>query len=203
MDNKETATRLYTLIQEGLLVKNACSKVGLLPYQAAPLLKKYGYPTKPKGFQLGNKTSGQFKKGKWIEINCIKCDKEFSVAEWDFLRGRKCCSRDCHLKWLGKIKKGKNHWNWKGGITNKWDKLHNSPEYKNWRLEVWKRDNFRCRICFNKQSRLNPLNAHHIKSRARHPKLIMDLDNGLTLCRDCHDIVHYGRVVHIGGVING
>jgi hypothetical protein len=100
---------------------------------------------------------------------------------------------------------GDKHWNWQGGISNKWDILHNSIEYQGWRLAVWQRDRFSCQHCGVEQSRSNPLNAHHIKSKAEYPELILAIDNGITLCRDCHDIVHYGRPVHNleGDMANG
>ena len=34
------------------------------------------------------------------------------------------------------------------------------------------------------------LNAHHIKSVANYPKLIYDINNGVTLCLNCHQLEH-------------
>ena len=34
------------------------------------------------------------------------------------------------------------------------------------------------------------LHAHHIKPRATHPELILDLENGRTLCYKCHKATH-------------
>ena len=44
-------------------------------------------------------------------------------------------------------------------------------------------------------STVNPvtLNAHHIKEVAKHPDLIYDVDNGVTLCKECHDLIHNKR----------
>ncbi len=148
-----------------------------------------------KGFQPGNKCGKQFERGLWISLECLTCDEQFEVPEWDAKRGRKCCSQKCHIERLRRSSLGEKHWNWQGGITNRWDKLHNSLEYKNWRLTVWQRDYFCCQHCKVKQARSNPLHAHHIKPKAQHPDLILSIDNGLTLCRNCHDIVHYGRVI--------
>ena len=46
---------------------------------------------------------------------------------------------------------GKNHWNWKGGITrlnkNKRKEIMNSFEYKLWRKVVFERDGYTCVWC--------------------------------------------------------
>lgn len=87
-------------------------------------------------------------------------------------------------------KKEKNG-NWKGGFEyfqNKWGvfKHYNqSPEYKIWRSEVFKRDNWTCQTC---QARSTYLEAHHIKSYTKFPQFRFDIDNGVTLCRECHNL---------------
>jgi hypothetical protein len=182
--------------QSGLNCLEACKKAGVTRGSFSYLMKKNNFTTRPKGFQQGNKTSGQFIKGPECLTVCHNCSKEFSIPKWEIERGRKSCSRQCHLEFLKNAKRGANHWNWKGGITNRWDKLHNSLEYKTWRLKIWQRDNFTCQECGGQQSKKNPLNAHHKKPKSKYPELILDLDNGQTLCRDCHDIVHYGRILH-------
>lgn len=81
----------------------------------------------------------------------------------------------------------KSH-NWKGGITPKNQKIRNSEEYKQWRLSVFERDNYSCVLCGNRSSVGNPvtLNADHIKPFAYYPELRLDVNNGRTLCVDCH-----------------
>jgi len=95
---------------------------------------------------------------------------------------------------------GKDHWNWKGGLTSFQDLIRNSEKYSNWRTQVFGRDNFTCQHC---GVRGTWLEAHHIISLS---KLIednsitsfeeaiscdnlWDLNNGITYCKDCHKLL--------------
>jgi len=82
-----------------------------------------------------------------------------------------------------RIKKGKEHYNWKGGITSVIEKIRKSIEYRLWREAVFARDNWTCQEC-KKQGIY--LHAHHIKSFTNYPELRFAIDNGITLCRGCH-----------------
>ena len=77
--------------------------------------------------------------------------------------------------------KGEKHWNWKGGKTKKRD-MH-SLNVRIWRRAIFERDNYLCQDC-KKYGR--KLNAHHIKSWAKYPDLRFNIENGITLCLDCH-----------------
>jgi hypothetical protein len=80
-------------------------------------------------------------------------------------------------------RRGKGNTNWKGGLTAIIKGIRRSPEYYQWRKAVLGRDKHICQDC---QSGEN-LDAHHIQSIIEYPKGIFDVDNGLTLCKDCHD----------------
>src|SRR3990167_4162903 len=62
-------------------------------------------------------------------------------------------------------------------------RIRQSLEYKLWREAVFKRDNYTCVWC-GQQGR--KLNADHIKPFAYFPELRFAIDNGRTLCVDCH-----------------
>jgi hypothetical protein len=67
-------------------------------------------------------------------------------------------------------------------------KSRNYPEYKEWRTKVFERDNFTCVMCGKVGGQLE---AHHIKPYVDHLELRVDLDNGITLCKDpCHKNAH-------------
>jgi len=61
-----------------------------------------------------------------------------------------------------------------------------AKEYKQWRKEVFVRDYFTCQIC---QKVGGYLQAHHIKSWAKYPKLRYEVSNGITLCKECHNLI--------------
>lgn len=61
---------------------------------------------------------------------------------------------------------------------------YHDPVYKDWRIKVYKRDNFCCQMPGRKKKKY--LNAHHIRKWASASALRFDVDNGITLCRWCH-----------------
>jgi hypothetical protein len=61
-----------------------------------------------------------------------------------------------------------------------------SREYDDWRAAVIERDHGRCRHCGSPDF----LHVHHILSWALHPERRLDVENGITLCADCHGIAH-------------
>lgn len=71
---------------------------------------------------------------------------------------------------------------WKGGITPINKAIRNSFEYKLWRTAVLERDNYTCIWCGATEN----LHADHIKPFAYFPELRFAIDNGRTLCIDCH-----------------
>ena len=106
-----------------------------------------------------------------------------------------------HIKKSPNIK-GENNPNWKGGKTKLSSKIRSSAEYSFWRMSVFKRDFFTCQHCGakNKKGEKYIFDADHIYpfskilddfnitsiEEAISCEKLWDIDNGRTLCRDCH-----------------
>ena len=62
--------------------------------------------------------------------------------------------------------------------------LRNDSAYKEWRMSVWQRDNFKCKIM--NSDCLGKIEAHHILGWKDHPELRYQSNNGITLCHAHH-----------------
>jgi 5-methylcytosine-specific restriction endonuclease McrA len=84
-------------------------------------------------------------------------------------------------------RKGEKHWNWQGGKSSKSERIRKSIDADLWRGAVFSRDNYTCQKCEDKGGKLN---AHHIMNFAQYPELRFAIDNGITLCKKCHQKFH-------------
>lgn len=67
--------------------------------------------------------------------------------------------------------------------------LRETAEYKQWRYDVYFRDEFTCQVCGDRSG--GNLNAHHIFPFAKYPEWRFEVMNGITVCESCHDRLHY------------
>jgi hypothetical protein len=90
-----------------------------------------------------------------------------------------------------KHNKGKEHWNWNGGISKQ---LYPDEWKESLKNIIRKRDNYTCQICKIKQNNLigrnKRLDVHHINKN----KNDLNLNNLISLCRSCHIKVHRGKI---------
>ena len=123
------------------------------------------------------------KRKKQEKLNCISCTRSFNRSP-SHVSGINFCSNNCYFKWCKlNAPKSKNHWNWRGGITPVNVLIRNCGEYKSWRISVFRRDFFTCVFCgYNGKH----IEADHIKPFSIFPELRFDINNGRTLCRNCH-----------------
>lgn len=125
------------------------------------------------------------KKGQGLGFkHSLETRKKLSLAKLGkprpYLVGKKFT--DEHRRKISESHKGAKCYRWKGGIT----KLkHRGIEYKIWRSNVFTRDNWVCKTCGVRGGKLE---AHHIKSWANYPELRFDIENGITLCVECHKL---------------
>lgn len=83
--------------------------------------------------------------------------------------------------------RGENNPNWKGGKsletrTERYNMMQ-TVEYKNWRREVFTRDNHTCQKCGEIGGKLT---ANHDLPYSTFPDLRLEVLNGETLCESCH-----------------
>jgi len=80
---------------------------------------------------------------------------------------------------------GPDHPRWRGGHTRN---KYGGSICARWRKSVFERDNYRCVLCGVRcgEGKKIVLQADHIKPWALYPALRFDLNNGRTLCVNCH-----------------
>jgi hypothetical protein len=154
---------------------------------------------------------------KKVKRTCASCNKEFSKKPSKiFGNGKsgnigKFCCRKCYGNWISKNEQGTNNRNWKGenSISKINQRVRSSFKAKKWRQDIYLRDNFTCQECGKQGSGLE---AHHKKlfiillNEAKEYLPLMelfqavklynpmwDINNGITLCRDCHKKIHGGE----------
>lgn len=142
---------------------------------------------------------------------CEMCSKEYSSGRKD----NKICV-DCHRELMrqdkvmykykerdfkgeknsmyGKQRFGSENPNYKHGLSE--EERYKKRLWKGygiWRKEVYKRDNYSCQCC-KKKSEGNIV-AHHLDGYSWCVDKRTNVDNGITLCVECHDKFHstYGR----------
>jgi len=156
----------------GNIHKDACGKCSHLKSAEANLLL-YGVSNSQKRPEVREK----------FKNSCFeKYGKTSFLESSDFERGVK-----------------ETHWNWKGGITSEEKLIRDSNEYKEWRINVFKRDNYACLNCGDKGGKLQ---AHHLENFSSNLDLRFDINNGVTLCFKCHSPKMHGSFHNIYGLKN-
>lgn len=131
--------------------------------------------------------SGSFKKGSRLSGETI--EKMKGRTPWN--KGK---------EWLEL--RGENHPQWKGGITPLNHQIRTSKKYEKWRKQVFQRDEYTCQQCGDRcgLGRRIYLHAHHLKqfaeimlenliktlTQAEACSELWRINNGTTLCKDCH-----------------
>ena len=122
--------------------------------------------------------------------------KEKGFGKW--MKGKKL-SQETKKK-LSEKNKGEKSYLWRGGITLLNSQIRSCFEYRQWRSDIFTRDNFTCQKCGKRGCYLE---AHHIISfselikkynintikDALNCEELWNINNGITLCKKCHNSI--------------
>lgn len=137
---------------------------------------------------LERKKLSEYRKGKKDTEYTKKLKSEARKREW--MEGKRKGYKQSKEQIEKRVRRGENHYNWQDGITDKYRSIRRQKAYWEWRMVVWKRDNFKCQMpdCVGNKRKLN---AHHIITLKENENLKYDINNGITLCEDCHNKVKW------------
>lgn len=157
--------------------------------------KKFGRLTV---IELIDKKDKYYKK--YYKCKC-KCGNESIVSGSQLTTGKTKSCGCLNLELASERMKGKNNWNHK-------NKGKNHPNYNpnltdeerldkrdlieniNWRKDIYKKDDYTCQKCKTKGDKVK-LNAHHIRNYSSDKENRFNVNNGITLCVDCHKEFHH------------
>jgi len=99
---------------------------------------------------------------------------------------------------------GEDNPNWRSGKTKLVRQIRTCSKYSDWRLSVFKRDNFTCTECgetnvylecHHRKPLVTLLEEYNIKNinEALGCDILWDIGNGITVCSDCHCAVDTSR----------
>lgn len=172
-------TVLRRLHDAGVEVRNPGNKAHKQLHDADWLRGKYqgGMTTLQIADEIGSESSIV---SQWMKRHGIEARSQSAYAGWKF-------SEESRRK-LSEAKQGKcigdANPNWRGG--SKHDPVRNRYQAKKWVKTVKERDGWKCTQCDCEDK----LHAHHIKPWKLYPELRFDVDNGATLCEQCHQAAH-------------
>lgn len=138
--------------------------------------------------------------------HCIICKKEINVPKY-LEKRKKFCSKKCLYSATKERMKGNTYWektiatqfkkghkflgkygnqspNWKGGSKG-------SKTWIKWANSVKNRDDWTCQHCgYFGGTNSKQIVAHHKVHYNIAPELKFNVQNGITLCRNCHPLYH-------------
>src|SRR3990167_717800 len=179
-----------------------CAKV-IVKYRISPInwaIKKFCsmpckaksniYRERQKESHIGQVAWNKGKKGLQVAWNKGKSEyaKKLGFGKWMLGKKKSEETRKKQSEAAQQIIKEGRHNFYIDGRTTENHKIRNSLEMKLWREAVFKRDDWTCIWCGKRSGKGKKvyLQADHIEPFAYFPELRFDINNGRTLCVECH-----------------
>lgn len=127
----------------------------------------------------------------YLKLKCLVCNNDWDSTLDNLNMGHRCPS--CAIN--GRM--GENNSNYNPNLTQEERELRRSligdESYCRWRGDVFKKDNYTCQCCGNrgKKGKIVILNAHHLNGYHWDKENRINVDNGITLCEECHKEFHH------------
>lgn len=177
------------ILQESVLVQLQSVNIPhyeKLGYFIPKYIDNYGRLKIKRGTKILVKISDlPFKSHVKIDCKCDNCGDIKNVVYNSFIHKENYICPKC-------IKQKENNPKWNFNLIDKERKqLHNIPGMTNWRKQVKKRDNHTCQKCGSKEK----VQAHHINNFKHFKEQRTDINNGITLCFECH-IANNNKSIH-------
>lgn len=114
-----------------------------------------------------------------------KCGHEDYVTFDSFKANKHHICYECSKQ----MQSGENSYNYKGGVySSELEMFRKSYDFKKWQKDVFNRDDYTCQCCGDNKG--GNLNAHHKDGYNWCVEKRVDVNNGVTLCKDCHKDFH-------------
>ena len=182
---KRRKTPIKPKAKEGFKICAKCNKELLLEC----FNKRNG-----KYFSYCKKCEREYDKNRYKHI-CIDCNKEYKSGRKDSVRCKECNSKILAqrgkeiLDKLNSEQYGSSNPNWNPNLTDEErNSKRDNKQYREWRSKVFKRDNWTCQCCGDNKG--GNLNAHHLNSYTTDKDNRYNVENGITLCVECHKKFH-------------
>jgi hypothetical protein len=177
-----------TTVRATLIIRGITKSCGCLQSEAASSFHLKDIRGEKFGRLLVLEKNGRANNREAIYSCICDCGKTKNVSSAKLRSGH---TRSCGC--LFKEQKRENHPNWNHSLTEEDRKNRDySPEAREWRTKVYKRDNYTCQLSGRRGKKIC---AHHIESWNSNKERRFEVDNGITLRQDIHRLFHkyYGK----------
>lgn len=165
-----------------------------LGYKFPKVKRKNGKLVTPRGTKILVKTNDLMKgSSEIVNVKCDHCGKIFPIYYYTYTYynhdGLYYCN-NCSSTVLEAREKSPK-WNYDKSIEER-ENGRNSLEYSQFVKSVFIRDNYKCQCCGKSNIKIE---AHHLNGYNWFINGRTDVNNGITLCKNCHENFHviYGR----------